>query len=47
VVAAIATGVQLLAPALGPAGTGTVIGGENLVPPATDPVGSATSRLND
>jgi hypothetical protein len=34
VVAAIATGVQLLAPALGPAGTGTVIGGENLVPPA-------------
>jgi subtilisin family serine protease len=47
VVAVIDTGVQILAPALGPAGTGTVIGGENLVPTATDPVRSATSRLND
>jgi len=47
VVGVIDTGVQMAAPALGPSGTGTVIGGENLVPRAADPVASATSRLND
>jgi len=43
VVAVIDTGTALLTPAL----SGTVIGGENLVPLAQDPVASATSRLND
>ncbi len=47
VVAIIDTGAQLVAPVLGPAVGGTVIGGENFVPPASDPVRSATSRLND
>jgi len=47
VVAVIDTGVQIAAGALGPIVGGTVIGGENLVPLATDPVASATSRLND
>lgn len=47
VVAVIDSGVQAAAAALGPLGTGTVIGGENLVPLASDPVASATSRLND
>jgi len=46
VVAVIDTGAQLLAPALS-AGSTTVIGGENFVPAATDPVRSATSRLNE
>jgi subtilisin family serine protease len=43
VVAVIDSGVQAASPAL----AGTVIGGENLVPAAQDPVASATSRLND
>lgn len=47
VVATIDTGAQMVADALGPAGTGSVIGGENFVPLTTDPVASATSRLND
>jgi hypothetical protein len=47
IVAVIDTGVQIAASPLGPAVGGTVIGGENLIPLATDPVASATSRLND
>ena len=47
IVAVIDSGTQAAAPALGPVGTGTVIGGENFVPLAQDPVASATSRLND
>lgn len=47
VVAIIDTGAQLAAPVLGPPVGGTVIGGENFVPTASDPVRSATSRLND
>ena len=47
VVAVIDTGTQMAADALGPSGTGTVIGGENFVPSSSDPVASATSRLND
>ncbi len=43
IVAVIDSGTASVAPAL----TGTVIGGENLVPSAQDPVASATSRLND
>src|SRR5262245_13254913 len=47
VVAVIDTGVQIAASPLGPPVGGTVIGGENLVPLTTDPVASATSRMND
>ena len=47
VVAVIDSGTQAAAIALGPIGTGTVIGGENFVPLTQDPVISATSRFND
>jgi hypothetical protein len=47
IVAVIDSGIHMAAPALGPTGTGSVIGGENFIPLTIDPVASPTSRLND
>jgi hypothetical protein len=47
IVGLIDSGTALPTPALGPLANPTVIGGENFVPIAQDPVSSATSRLND
>jgi len=47
IVGLIDSGTASAIPALAPAVTGSVIGGENFVPLTQDPVASATSRLND